>query len=68
MDKEKDPTQIVNLGLWEFASDLAWHDKEDNPNPAVSSRQPPSRDVKAGPFILGEALPVVPARLTKKIL
>jgi len=34
----------------------------------VSIRQPPSRDVEAGLFVLGKPLPVVPARLTKKIL
>jgi len=50
LDTEKDPAQIVNLGLPEFASELARRGKEDNSNPAVSNSQLPGREVEVGPF------------------
>ena len=33
----------------------------------MSVKQPPSEEAETGPFVLGEALTVVPARLVKKI-
>ena len=66
LDSQKDPAHIASLGLLEFVADLG---KETNSDTTVSlNQQLPSRGMEAGPFILREALPVVPARLVKKIL
>ena len=67
LDSETDPAWIANLGLLEFVADLARWGKLSNSNTAVNIKQPPSREAETIPFFLGEALPVVPVRLVKKI-
>jgi len=69
LNNESDPAQIAGLALPEFVSELAKKGKEgDTTQPGKEGIwKSEGRDGETGPFILSEALPVVPARLVKKI-
>ena len=72
LGNEADPSLVKQLRLPEFSADLAKMGQvtpaSNSTSKGISQSDKPSEMEMPPPFILGEALPVVPAKLVKHIL